>query len=67
MEECGIEWEAVKEDQEEGDVGGAKGLWDKVGETEMWAVSQLAVTGADEPRVVQLGASLSPESRASRD
>lgn len=26
----------------------------------MWAISQLAVTGADEPRVVQLGASLSP-------
>ncbi|CAB1432029.1 unnamed protein product [Pleuronectes platessa] len=33
----------------------------------MWAVSQLSMTGADEPRVVQLGASLSPESRGSRD
>lgn len=33
----------------------------------MWAISQLAVTGADEPRVVQLGASLSPESQGSRD
>lgn len=33
----------------------------------MWAVSQLAVTGADEPRVVQLGASPSPESQGSGD
>lgn len=33
----------------------------------MWAVSQLAVTGADEPQVVQLGASPSPEARGSRD
>lgn len=36
-------------------------------EREMWAVSQLAVTGADEPQVVQLGASTSPESWSSRD
>ncbi len=33
----------------------------------MWAVNQLAVTGADEPQVVQLGASPSPESQSSRD
>lgn len=33
----------------------------------MWAVSQLAVTGADEPQVVQLGAPPSPESQSSRD
>lgn len=33
----------------------------------MWAVSQLAVTGADEPQVVQLGASPSPESQGSGD
>lgn len=33
----------------------------------MWAVSQLAVTGADEPQVVQLGASTSPESQSNRD
>lgn len=34
---------------------------------ETWAVSQIAVTGADEPQVVQLGASSSPESQGSRD
>ena len=33
----------------------------------LWAVSQLAVTGADEALVVQLGASPSPESRGKRD
>lgn len=34
---------------------------------EMWAISQLAVTGVDEPQVVQLGASSSPESVSNRD
>lgn len=33
----------------------------------MWAISQLAVTGVDEPQVVQLGASSFPESVSNRD
>lgn len=39
----------------------------EIREREMWAVSQLAVTGAGEPQLVQLGASLSPGSQSNRD
>ncbi len=58
---------AEREEKEEDGVSGGMGGLEINPEREMWAVSQLAVTGADEPQVVQLGASLSPESQGRRD